>query len=227
MFRAAVGPVITAVALWAFAANADSTFPDAPSFDWIADGQHRPVPHTASVILACDFTHPAEACLDAQWRKVLHSLSEVPLSAPAHGRSYRLVWIRSFHRPAAIRIDVDEHGHAVLTTRWARQGHHDHRPIQPRPAPASLTQTEVAAIETALSTHGFSTMIADEQAIPDDKAVICSDGAEWIIEAVMDGRYRYVDGGCRWDQDAIVSMGEPFIDLAKRKTPSPDFEPIY
>jgi hypothetical protein len=211
---------------WPASAADPGPLPPAPRFDWMAPGQHRPAPRIASVTLGCDET-PTQACLDKSWSDLLAAFDQGPLTAPAGGRSYRMIWLRSFHAPVAVRIDVSAAGAAVLTTRWARRVNGEYGASGLQPAPAALTWGELGYLEDALKQNGFSQIVADESALPEGDQMICNDGAEWVIEAVVGDRYRYVSGGCRRDQDRVLAIGLTFIKIARRRTPNVEFEPVY
>lgn len=201
-----------------------------PHFDWIEPGAMRPIPHVAETTAACWET-PTDACLRHAWRARMRQYRERELAAPAPGwHSYRVILDRSFFAPVSIRLDVDPSGAGRLTTHWldrsravARGSSLIRRPARfstRQPPVTAVSKEEVAAFEAALNAHGFDTIEADPE-----PEVVCSDGTSIVIEAVVDGRYRYVSRACSITNPAVARLGRTLIDLAKHKQPDERFNP--
>jgi hypothetical protein len=130
--------------------------------------------------------------LRTRWyTKQLKALEEPSLAALAlthRGESYRFVWLRTFHQPIAIRINVNTDGTSQLTSKMTSgTGGYD---------PGHLVLNETSTL-TKEQTEAFLKIVKDGElwAMPTKEEVIALDGAEWIIELAKDGAYHVVD---RW-----------------------------
>jgi hypothetical protein len=103
--------------------------------------------------------------------------------------SYRFLWLRSFHHPAALRLDLASDGSGVLTVKvLSSQGGYD---------PGNLIENREVRVEKQnvkrfiefLSAARFWDLPAEEQ----NPSEIVVDGAQWVIEATRDGHYHVVD----------------------------------
>ncbi len=111
-------------------------------------------------------------------------------SGNATSESYRFVWLRTFHHPIAIRLDIRPDGIAEMTVR-VTDGEGGYQPgnlIQNRTRPLTREQTQgfLARVERAK----FWNLPAEETS-----DTVGVDGARWIIEGVKGGKYHVVD---RW-----------------------------
>jgi hypothetical protein len=127
--------------------------------------------------------------------------------------SYRFLWLRTFHEPIAIRVDINADRTARLTVKVAcGAAGYD---------PGELTQNRAVTINAEetnrflnqVQSHNFWSLSSVEQT-PEGP-----DGADWIIEGVKARSYHVVD---RWSpQDGDVrAMGLFMVNqLAKIKLP--------
>ena len=146
--------------------------------------------------------------------KALHEPSLWELSKAKKTQTYRFLWLRTFHHPIAIRLDVEADGNSLLTTKISsgQGGYEPGRLIRNSTRKLSKEQTEwfLARIEE-LQFWSLPTKEAEEP------NVINLDGAEWILEATKNGDYHLVE---RWspDKGAVHALGIiMLIDLAKLK----------
>jgi hypothetical protein len=155
--------------------------------------------------------------LKAQWySRQLHALNEPSLSEMAASPSaevYRFLWLRSFHHPIAIRLEVRPDGTGVLTTRIA-SGAGGYAPGKLiRDSTRALTKADTYTALAKINSDGFW-----EAPNPvDDQGG--TDGSQWVIEGVRDGKYHVVD---RWTPSKGVAhdLGIMFaFDLAKLNLP--------
>ncbi|HWQ87141.1 hypothetical protein [Brevundimonas sp.] len=113
------------------------------------------------------------------------SLYRRPATAP---RSIRFTWLRSFHDPILVRVDVAPDGRQTITAKRRPAGHgYGPSPGVRRSVEIErlLTQPEAAALDAAIARSGlFDAPVAG--------CSCCLDGAQWIIEGA-DPRegYRY------------------------------------
>jgi hypothetical protein len=123
-------------------------------------------------------------------------------------QSYRFLWLRTFHHPVAIRIDVSPNGTSRLTTKiTSGAGGY---------APGKLIKN-VAVTLNKEQTDWFLEKIVEHKLwqLPPMQETGGEDGAQWIVEGIKDGSYHIVD---RWSpQDGDVrAIGLIMInDLAK------------
>jgi hypothetical protein len=95
--------------------------------------------------------------------KALEESSLLQMAQNSSGKSYRFVWLRTFHHPVVVRVDVRADGIGELT---------------------SKTERFLATIKKAhfweLPTH-------------ETPATEGCDGSQWIIEGVKNGKYHALD----------------------------------
>lgn len=153
----------------------------------------------------------------AKQLKALEEPSLWELSKTQKTQTYRFVWLRTFHHPVAIRIDMNPDGTSRLTTKMA-SGAGGY-------APGELIQNDVATL-TKERTDLFLRTIDTNNfwKLPSfDESRRGFDGAQWIIEGVRDGTYRIVDRWCPNDGE-VRTIGLLMIkDLAKLQIPSKEF----
>lgn len=128
-------------------------------------------------------------------------------------QAYRFLWLRSFHNPISVRLNVNPDGTSLLTVKETsgRGGY----------APGHLT-TNVVKTLSKEETDWFLGCVQEVKYwnLPTREPktdVIGTDGAQWVIEGVKDGKYKVVD---RWspEKGAVHSLGiTMLIDLAKLK----------
>jgi hypothetical protein len=156
----------------------------------------------------------------SEWySKQLQALEEPSLWELSKGptpvkESYRFLWLRTFHQPVAIRVDMVENGTARLTVKMANgAGGY---------APGKLIQNETLTL-TKERTDRFLTLIEKNAfwKLPTlEESKMGCDGAQWVIEGVKGGTYHLVD---RWSPDdgEVRAIGLSMInDLAKLKIPA-------
>jgi len=127
-------------------------------------------------------------------------------------QSYRFVWLRTFHHPVAVRLDITSDGTGKLTVKIAN-GAGGYKPgilIENTSPPVTPEQTEKFLEQ--VKDAGFWELSSYE------KTSGC-DGAEWIIEGVKDGTYHVVN---RWTpgKGPVRELGIRLaLDLAHLKIP--------
>jgi hypothetical protein len=122
--------------------------------------------------------------------------------------SYRFLWLRTFHHPIVIRIDVNIDGTSLLTTKMTSGagGYGPGRLIQNETRTLSREQTKWSLEQ--IEGHNFW----KAPSVQNDRGV---DGSQWIVEGVRDGAYHIVD---RWSpkDGEIRALGLFMVnDLAK------------
>lgn len=136
------------------------------------------------------------------------------LSQTQKEQSYRFLWLRTFHHPMAIRIDMNVDGTSRLTTKLT-SGAGGY-------GPGRLVQNDTSTL-TKEQTDWFLGKIQEPkfwELAAFDKSRIGLDGAQWIVEGAKNGNYHIVD---RWSpKDGPVRVIGLLMlkDLAKAKIPA-------
>lgn len=153
----------------------------------------------------------------AKWYSKQLSALEEPslweLSTTQKTQSYRFLWLRTFHHPIAVRVDINIDGTSRLTTKIANGagGYEPGKLVENKTVTMSKEQTDwfLGKIEQ----HKFWKLHLVE------KTGGC-DGARWIIEGIKDGSYKMVDQWSPHEGD-VHAIGLVMVnDLAKLKLPS-------
>ena len=145
----------------------------------------------------------------------LKALQEPSLlqDASSGKQAYRFLWLRSFHNPIAVRVDVNANGTSLLTVKVSNgQGGYE---------PGKLIKNSVIALSKD-KTDSFLGHVDEVHFwnLPTREPktdTVGVDGAEWIIESIKDGTYKVVD---RWspEKGPVRTLGlMMLIDLAKLK----------
>ena len=102
---------------------------------------------------------------------------------------YRFLWLRSFHKPIAVRLIVNNDGSGnLISTVISSKGGYELGAI------SESNEKRVSAEDVRSFEHGLSNLCFWD--LPSYEKVIAVDGAQWIIEAVKDGNYHVVDRWC-------------------------------
>jgi hypothetical protein len=151
------------------------------------------------------------------YSKHLKALDEPSLFQESKGsgaESYRFVWLRTFHHPVVVRLDIQANGGAALTTKVSNGagGYGPGTLVENTSRPLTKRQTErfLATIQRLqfweLPTH-------------ETPETAGCDGSQWIIEGIKDGKYHVVD---RWTPatGAVHDLGLTFVfGLAQMRIP--------
>jgi hypothetical protein len=123
-------------------------------------------------------------------------------------QSYRFLWLRTFHHPIAIRVDVNPDGTSQLTTKMTsgKGGYAPGKLIKNLTVTLSKEQTDwfIGKIEL----YRF-------WQLPSVQETGGNDGAQWVVEGIKDHAYHIVDRWTPKDGD-VRAIGLVLInDLAK------------
>lgn len=152
----------------------------------------------------------ADHVLAAACAAQLRALEEEPLYAaepPPARECYRLTWLRPEHSPVVVRVEVRPEGGGALTIKMgSRRGGIDGTEKFRRHETRVLGAGEVAAVRAAFGERKFFELIPCVEPAE-------ADGAEWIVEAVVAGRYHVV---ARWSPTSgpVHELGLKFMALA-------------
>jgi len=122
--------------------------------------------------------------------------------------AYRFTWLRSFHHPTAVRLEILPDGTANVTSKMGsgKAGYEPGKIIVNRIV--RVTQVQVQTLIGALSRLDFWNLPTMT-----DNGLVHVDGAQWLLEGVKDGRYHVVD---RWSPDNRDPLREFELTLVTR-----------
>jgi len=145
------------------------------------------------------------------------------LSKTETTETYRFLWLRSFHHPISVRLDVHQDDTGTLTAK-ATDGQGGYKPgrlVMNKTRALTREQTKWALDRiNEVSFWGLPSNEKTKSRVgPDGKETveIGLDGAQWIMEGVKDGKYQVTD---RWSPQngPVHTLGiMMLIDLAKLK----------
>ena len=127
----------------------------------------------------------------AKWySRQLRALGEpslLTLAANKKAESYRFLWLRTFHHPVAVRVDLQADGSWILITKVA-SGAGGYSPgTLTTNTSRQLTAQEAQSFLSKVESGGFwnaPNPVIDQTG---------EDGSQWIIEGVKASRYHVVD----------------------------------
>ncbi len=191
-----------------------------------------PLHDNISALEACPGRADAPTCLLRNWRAYLAAFGQGELNAPAGERTYRAVIEPACNPAILIRLDVAPSGRARLTSVQApnpsQSASFAERSRTVRHAQwrqtAEASPEDVKAVAHALRANWFDFITADPSAllIRDD----AYDGMTAIVEADVNGRYRYVARHSgEFNSEQVRKMADSFLELAAKRTPG--FRPIH
>jgi hypothetical protein len=138
-------------------------------------------------------TDAREDSFKSQWYsshlRALNEPSLLELAKRKDVESYRFLWLRSFHHPVAVRLDVKGDGSSVLVTKMSSGagGYNPGRIITN--TSRELTPQDTREFLSKIEAVGFWNA---PNPVDDQRG---TDGSQWIIEGVKVGKYHVVD---RW-----------------------------
>ena len=116
--------------------------------------------------------------------------------------AYRFLWLRTFHRPISIRLEVPESGDPSLVVKELDgQGGYDPGKLKLKKKLA-VQKADVERALAAVQKAKFWEMPTDEppKRWKDKSGQVLeerhADGAQWVIEGVRGGKYHVVDRWC-------------------------------
>jgi len=174
--------VIGGAALVVLAADADTRFP--PNSLTPDDGRN-------------------DAFRNQWYSKQLVAMDEPALAVSPDTRTYRFLWLRTFHHPVAVRVVRDAAGDRVIATELDGAGGYAPGKVLRRKETA-LTTAQADAFERVIEADGLWSL-----ALP--RGEVGKDGSEWIVEGATT-KYRVVH---QWspDEGPVRAMGERFLAL--------------
>ncbi len=149
--------------------------------------------------------------------RALNEPSLLQLSQDKTRESYRFVWLRSFHHPVAVRVDVRPDGIGELTLKVGSGagGYKPGETVQNLSRPLTLEESSMFLARLQKLDFWSLPSYKNEERDGDD-------GAQWIIEGAKDGKYHVVD---RWSprEGPVRELGITLaLGLADLKIPKRD-----
>lgn len=123
--------------------------------------------------------------LNALQEPSLWEISRISSSAQVH----RFVWLRTFHHPVAVRIEIAKDGTGTLTAKMSSGagGYEPGKLIEDRTQVVS--KDDIHGLLAKLGSTNYWSLPSRD---PNPSG---HDGSQWVIEAVRDGEYKLID---RW-----------------------------
>lgn len=131
---------------------------------------------------------------------------------------YRFLWLRTFHKPIAVRISKTDAGMTLRVIRLSGAGGYEPGRIE-HDESFSLTADQWADFLKLLDKTSFWDLPTAE------KNIGGTDGSRWILEGQTAGKYHVVD---RWtpggnqDMESYVACCRYLLKLSKQEVPKKD-----
>ncbi len=119
---------------------------------------------------------------------------------------YRFIWLRTFHHPISLRIEINDKEHAVLYIKETDSaGGYDPGKIKIK-GKKELSPVEVRKFLVTIDENEF-------WSLPRTGESDGLDGAQWIIEGLSEGKYHVVE---RWspDEGNVREIGLFFLKMS-------------
>ncbi|MGD1214075.1 MAG: hypothetical protein ABR861_03720 [Terriglobales bacterium] len=137
--------------------------------------------------------------------RILGEPSLFQMSKAPFDEEYRFLWLRTFHHPIAIRLELRSDGVGILTTKVASgsAGFPQKKPYLIEKVSRPLTREQTQRFLGRLDKLSFWNLRQDV----DQRTG--NDGSEWIIEGVKGGKYQMLS---RWTpiEGAVHELGLTF-----------------
>ena len=117
---------------------------------------------------------------------------------------YRLLWLRTFDSPVVIRLEIDRNSVKLFVKRTNGLGGYN--------AGSLINDLKYEISRDSL--NDFYDLLRNSKywKLPTNKLVLGTDGAQWIIEGIKNGKYHLVD---RYGGDEIRKLGLFLISISK------------
>ena len=147
----------------------------------------------------------------------LEEPSFLPLIQVSTQTEYRFLWLRSFHHPIVVRIEVLPDGTGILTTKTGggAGGYQPKAIIQNQSS--KLTSLQIQQFQNLLKKVSFRSLSTTSST----GEIVC-DGSEWVIEAVDSGRYHVITRSSP-SRGAAYDIGMLALKLADIHVPANEF----
>lgn len=122
----------------------------------------------------------------ALYSKYLKAMKEPSLldrSKAGPSQSYRFLWLRSFHKPVSVRLDIRNDGGADVTVKVGEAPGVSALGGAVQKTTRTLSKREVDSFLDQVNSEGFWKLPAQEEPVSGP------DGARWILEGARDSQY--------------------------------------
>ena len=152
------------------------------------------------------------------YEEQLQALKETSIgNLPSEGvtQSYRLLWLRTFHHPVVVRVDVlsDGTGRVRIKETSGQGGYAPGKLI--KNDGRKLTQQETQWFVDRMQESGFWDLPSNEKQAENE---IILDGATWVVEGKKGGQYHFLERYAPTCSDKVRNIGlMMLLDMAKLK----------
>jgi hypothetical protein len=147
--------------------------------------------------------------------KQYSALQERPLGAlsptASDHESYRFTWLRTFHHPVVVRIEIDGEQAQVFVKETDGAGGYDPGTLI-RNIQFDLTASNLAKLRQALNQSKFW-----QEPRYENSDVVKSDGARWIFDGCKRDGCHVVDRWSPGKKTSFGRLGKFFLSLSKTK----------
>ena len=139
------------------------------------------------------------------YSKHMSAMNEPSLSCGTPGETYRFTWLRSFHNPVSLRVEVQEGIATLHSIELDGAGGYEPGNVL-RKDERVLSSGELNEIRSIFLDSNF-------HSLPTTVDRMGADGAEWILEQSGSGGYHLV---IRWSPDSgeVYKIGNLFLTLS-------------
>lgn len=150
----------------------------------------------------------------ALYSKYLEALKEPALldrSQSGLSQSYRFLWLRSFHRPVSVRLEVRSDGAGIVTVKVGEKTGASSVGGSVQTITRTLTKREVDSFLDQIESNRFWKLPSEEEPVSGP------DGARWIFEGVKGGEYHVVHRWAPKDGAVRILCLYLAVDLGRMK----------
>ena len=179
----------------------------------------------------CDHQTDEEYCIALKIAREPMSLT--PTDTPSPG-SMRLIWLRSFHAPVVVRVDMDSASRGQLRVATLSSPHLEPGTHITLDKKVHLSSRDIGAILAVLDKEDFWGQNHEIRCAwgfpppppnPNGEIIVQSDGAFWVVEGLRASRYQAL-GDCGLE-GPVTRIGLAMLNLAHHKVPAFDARPVY
>lgn len=129
--------------------------------------------------------------LEHLWAMSEDSLWQASINPHLH--AYRFLWLRTFHAPIVVRLNVDSDGKLLLTSKIT-SGLGGYRPGEV----IYRDEIEIDQMQMELFLRLLESINFWQMPLEETDGAVGLDGAQWVLEAVTGGKYKMVN---RWSPE--------------------------
>lgn len=146
--------------------------------------------------------------------KALHEPSVWQVSHRSHDAVYRFLWLRAFHPPLCVRLDIGDHTASITFKEGRFHGAGE---------PGKLLRTKTSLVPQS-QVHAFLRDVAEDHfwTIPSPNSDLGgADGSEWILEGAEHGTYKVLVAYVASGHNPVRLLGLKLLfDIARVRMPA-------